>query len=79
MEADDGHRADPEHVVTVANVGASVAGLLVEELRAAGIHAEMAEQRGVYRGVMRYSIVCFETDQERAIAIIDQTLAKQRD
>ena len=29
--------------------------------------------------VLRYTIVCFEPDQERAVAIIDEALTKQRD
>jgi len=80
MEADDGHEPDPERVVEVANVGPAVSSFLVGELREAGIPAEMAECRAPYGGgVPRYSIFCREPDQARAVAIIDEVLARQRD
>ncbi len=79
MHADDGHEPDPEHVVQVANVGPALGTFLVGELRRAGIAAELAERRATYGGVLRFSIYCRETDQERAVAIIDEALAQQRD
>jgi hypothetical protein len=79
MEADDGHEPDPDHLVEVANVGPAVGGFLVEELRQAGVPALLDERHAIYGGSIRYSVFCRETDQERAIAIIDAALAKQRD
>ena len=79
MAADDGHVPDPDHVVAVANVGPSLGGYLVGELRDAGIRAQLRDRYPVYGGVLRAEILCFEPDQERAVAIIDEALAKQRD
>jgi hypothetical protein len=78
MEADDGYEPDPARVVEVANVGPSVGGFLVEELRQAGIRAELAERYSTYGGVLRFSIFCLEPDRERAAAIIDAALAEPR-
>jgi hypothetical protein len=79
MEADDGHVPDPDHLVEVADLGPSIGGHVVDELHAAGIRAGLVQRRPHHGGVLRYTIVCFEPDQERAVAIIDEALAQQRD
>lgn len=79
MTADDGHVPDPDHVVAVANVGPAVGGFLLGELRGAGIRAELRDRYPVYGGTLRFELLCFEPDQERAVAIIDAALAKQLD
>jgi hypothetical protein len=79
LEVDDGHTPDPDHLVEVANVGPSVGGHLVNELRVAGIQAGLVERHPLYGGTLRFTIVCFEPDQERAVEIIDAALAAQRD
>ncbi len=52
--------------------GASVTGGIM-------VAAATAGNRGTYGGTMRYAIVCFEPDQVRAVAIIDEALAQQLD
>ena len=79
MTADDAHVPDPDHVVAVANVGPALGGYLLGELQAAGIRAQLRDRYPVYGGVLRAEILCFEPDQERAVAIIDEALAKQRE
>ncbi len=79
MSADDGHVPDPDHVVTVANVAPALGGYLVGELRATGIRAELRDRYPVYGGALRSELLCFEPDQARAVEIIDDALAKQRD
>jgi hypothetical protein len=79
MTADDGHVPDPDHVVAVANVGPSLGGYLVGELRDAGIRAQLRDRYPAYGGVLRSEILCFEPDQPRAVEIIDAALAKQHD
>jgi hypothetical protein len=79
MAADDGHVPDPDHVVPVANVGPALGGYLLGELEAAGIRAQLRDRYPVYGGVLRAELLCFEPDQERAVAIIDAALAQQRD
>jgi hypothetical protein len=79
MTADDGHVADPDRVVPVANVAPSIGGYLLGELEAAGIRAQLRDRYPVYGGALRAELLCFEPDQERAVAIIDAALAKQHD
>jgi hypothetical protein len=79
LETDDGHVPDPEHVVPVGNVGPAVGGRLVQQLRAAGIRAGLVERHALYGGTLRYTIVCFEPDQARAVELIDAELADLRD
>jgi hypothetical protein len=79
MEADDGHEPDPDHLVEVANVGPAVGGRLVHDLRSAGIRAGLVERHALYGGPTRYTIVCFEPDQARAVELIEADLAKLRD
>jgi len=79
MTADDGHVPDPDHVVVVANVGPALGGYLLGELQDAGIQAQLRDRYPVYGGVLRSEILCCERDEPRAVAIIDEALAKQRD
>ena len=57
----------------------SLGGYLVGELQAAGIRAQLRDRYPVYAGALRAEILCFEPDQERAVEIIDDALAKQHD
>jgi len=75
MEADDGYEPDPEEIVTVGHVNLALSGMVVNELRAAGIRAEVVEQRVGYHGPAQARIMCFAKDHEAAATLIDELLA----
>jgi hypothetical protein len=74
LEADDGYEPGADEVVIVGRVNLALSGLVVTELRAAGIRAEVVEPHAAYGGSVQAGIMCFATDREAAVAIIDRLL-----
>jgi|KBSSwiStaDraftv2_1062776.scaffolds.fasta_scaffold2135282_2 hypothetical protein len=72
MEADDGYKPDPDEIVTVGYVSLAVSNIVLTELKAAGIRAEVVEQRLGYHGPAQARILCFAGDREAAATIIDR-------
>jgi len=72
MEADDGYKPDPDEIVTVGYVSLTVSNIVLTELKAAGIRAEVVEQRLGYHGPAQARILCFAGDREAATTIIDR-------
>ncbi len=78
LEADDGYEPDPEEIVTAGHVNLALSGMVATELKAAGIRAEVVEQRVGYHGPVQARIMCFAKDYEAAATIIDQLLTGAR-
>ena len=78
MEADDGYEPGVDEVVMVGRVNLALSGMVLTELRAAGIRAEIVEQHVGYHGLIQANIMCFATDREAAVAIIDRVLVDAR-
>ena len=74
MEADDGHEPNPDEVVTVAHVNIALVGMIVDELNAAGIRAEVVEQHVGFHGTVQAGIMCFEKDREAAASVVDRVI-----
>jgi hypothetical protein len=77
LDHDDGSVDAPDAVVTVAQVNAVVATIVLVRLADVGIEARSVDLHTGYHGMPLHHVMCFARDRDAAVAIVEEVLTEE--